>query len=132
MCGGNDSAATIKGSTTPEQDAAQREKDRQKILDDANYESPEKTAARLKDNAKPVAATDTVNAYLAHEKEFQGFDVAPPPDAPDVTDELVRKRRAAQASQLLLGRGRASTMLQSNFGDLQVANQRLLNGRNNK
>jgi hypothetical protein len=42
-----------------------------------------------------------------------GFAALPPPDPPDITDDLVRRRRASQAMALMLGRGRgrAGTML---------------------
>jgi hypothetical protein len=36
-----------------------------------------------------------------------GFSVMPPADAPDLTSQVVKQRKAAQALMLLSGRGRA-------------------------
>lgn len=40
----------------------------------------------------------------------QGGDAPPPGDAPDITDKLIRAKRAAAANAALTGQGRASTM----------------------
>ncbi len=58
--------------------------------------------------------SDQSNAgYFAGPTDSAGNPVgggAPPADAPDLTDKLVRQKRAAQALMVLSGRGRASTM----------------------
>ncbi len=112
MCTGSaNSDATIKSNTTPEQDKASRAK-----------------AVHVDPTGASKTPTGTANSYIDQANQLQGFDIAPPPDSPDITDKLVRQRRAAAASQLMLGRGRAQSFSQGDMGDLNLGQKKLLGG----
>lgn len=143
MCGGTDSAATVKGNTTAAQDNTQREKNVQRWRDewqrygvqnpDPTKPSPDGTPGPeqapqgrdpmrhglLTDLSEQPAPTGSVDAhrFTENQREMQGFSQKPPPD-PDMADDLLRmrKRRASEATSLLLARGRKSTMTASTWG----------------
>lgn len=48
--------------------------------------------------------------------------------APDITDDLVRRRRAAMATQLMLGQGRKSTFATGELGNLNLGTMSLTGG----
>jgi hypothetical protein len=125
MCGGTDSAATVKGNTTPEQDEAQRRRNIAREDEKANFRTAEQQAAARK-NAETKG--ETANTFQQREAEMQGFGIKPPPDAPDAADEMLRKRRAAEATSLMLGRGRKDTMRPSTFGDMAIGKSKLYGG----
>jgi hypothetical protein len=125
MCGGTDSAATVKGTTTKAQDDEQRRRNSIRVDEGANYRTAEEQAAAKKAVETPG---ETSSTYQEREKEMQGFGIKPPPDAPDAADELLRKRRAAEATSLMLGRGRKDTMRPSTFGDMAIGKSKLYGG----
>lgn len=52
----------------------------------------------------------------------------PPPDAPDMTDDVIRQRRAAEMNRLMLGYGRKSTFTEGGMGDLRLGTKSLTGG----
>lgn len=130
MCGGADTAATVKGNTTREQDDAQRQKNRENIAgSDVDKKSKDEAIANVDEGARKANdANASASSYAENEKKMQGFGIAPPPDSPDITDELLRKRRAAEATNLMLGRGRKDTMRSSNFGDMSIPKTKTYGG----
>lgn len=134
MCSGTDSAATVKGNTTSAQDTQRRQSQADKWrsewqahgVRDPNPEfegtSPEGTPVPTKESK-----TDA-NSFAERNIMMQGFTLKPPDEAPDATDELLQKRRASQATSLMLGRGRKSTMPGANYSDLQVGKTKLFGG----
>lgn len=52
----------------------------------------------------------------------------PPPDSPDITDQLIRQKRASEMTRLMLGVGRRSTFSQGGMGDLQLGQTSLVAG----
>jgi len=127
MCTGTDSAATVKGNTTSAQDTDARARARAKLDEQKNFISEEEYQSRLK-ALEGSATANTANNFQTREQTNQGFDIAPPADSPDMADELLRKRRAAAATSLMLGRGRKSTMPGANYGDLQIGKTKLFGG----
>lgn len=99
MCGAADSEATIKGNTTLEQE--------KKIRKDAGKAEP--------------TASDSAAAAVAKAQSTLGFSIGPPGAAPDLTDELLRKRRASELTSALTGRGRRDSMLGG--GDINRASR---------
>jgi hypothetical protein len=139
MCSGTDSAATVKGNTTKEQDDTQRKTNADSWKADwlaHGVKDPTPGATSPGGIRAPSTYSDpnapnlTANNFVAHMQEYQGFDLKPPPDPPDITDTLVRQRRASVATQLLLSRarGRAGTMEPAGFGDLQAGKNKLYGG----
>ena len=53
----------------------------------------------------------------------------PPPDQPDLTDQLIRQRRASEMTRLMLGVGRRSTFSQGGMGDLNLGTKSLTGGK---
>lgn len=51
-----------------------------------------------------------------------------PADSPEITDEVVRKRRAAEMTRLMLGVGRKSTFSEGGMGNLNLG-QKMLGGK---
>lgn len=60
-----------------------------------------------------------------HAGELSGIAAKP---TPDLTDEVVRQRRAAEMTRLMLGVGRSSTFTQGGMGDLRLGTKSLVGG----
>ena len=108
MCGAADSTATIKGNQTLEQETKIR-----------------------KDLGKPPPTPkDSAAAAVEHDKSvLGGFSLAPPPETPSLTDNLLRQRRAAEFSRLTTGRGRTSSFLGGgDYTDAKKRSMSLLGG----
>ncbi len=90
-------------------------------VDDGQHEDLKKM---YQQRAQTAVASGDPYGYL---KGAAGGE-KPPPDSPDVTDQLVRQKQAAAASQLMLGRGRAQSFSQGDMGDLNIGQKKLLGG----
>lgn len=122
MCSGQpDSAANVTTNATPGQDAAQRKKLKDEKIPGTN--EPKNPQFQ-----EPDPKVDTANKFQELQATNQGFDIAPPPDSPDLTDEMLRKRRASAATQAMLGRGRSSTMRPTDYADLNATARNKLYG----
>jgi hypothetical protein len=106
MCGSADSSATIRGNTTLEQERRAR------------------SAAGL----PPPAPTTSAAGFQDNAFTMQGFSIAPPKDAPSITDTLVRQRRASEMTRLTAGRGRRDSFLGGGEGGYGARSSSLLGG----
>lgn len=96
--------------------------------DAARYAAGEVAAGRMDPvtgiNVAQNGAQQKLNDLLAPPVK----DVAAPPPAPDLTDDLVRQARRAELARLMAGRGRKSTFLGSQTADSPALGKTSLGG----